>query len=93
MAAVVSSLAGAVGTLALSCCAGPVLFLAFGIGSAGMTHLQKLAPFRPLFIVLSLGTLLFAFRNVYLSKAQTCEDNCETPQRTKLKRTLLWIAT
>lgn len=45
------------GLLAGSCCLAPLLFLLFGIGVGSLSFLEVLAPYRWIFVVLSLGVL------------------------------------
>lgn len=69
------SLAGSVAAALASavCCTFPLILVSLGIGGAWLSRLAVLEPYRPLFIVLSLGLLGFAFYEGYRRlKAPDC---------------------
>lgn len=79
--------------LASTCCLGPLLFAALGIGGAGL--LVKLEPYRPLFGTMTLGLLgvgfYFTYRTPKVEEGDDC--GCELPKSNKAGRIGLWIAT
>ena len=62
---------GAIGaaTVASACCVVPLLLVSLGIGGAWMSYLTALLPYRPLFIILAIGALGFAFYREYKTSA------------------------
>jgi mercuric ion transport protein len=73
------------------CCVGPLVLLALGIGGAWIGSLTAFAPYRPLFIGLTLIFLALAFRKLYLVP-QPCAPGrlCADPQATKRQRLVFW---
>lgn len=89
-AAFLSGIAGAGATLAVSCCAGPALFVALGLGVGGASFFEKLAPYRWIFSIASVSMLAFAFWGLYLRKQPACEGSCsQGPSRAS--RIVFWI--
>lgn len=85
---------GALGaaTVASACCIVPLLLVSLGIGGAWMSYLTALVPYRPLFIALAAGALVFAFYREYkTSKGPACE--CEAKISAPVRRGLLPVAT
>jgi hypothetical protein len=60
---------------------GPVIFLSLGLGGIGLTYLDFLAPYRPLFVVLAAGSLYFAHK--YMEKGNP----------SKLTKITVWVST
>lgn len=54
--------------LASVCCVGPLLLLMLGVGGAWLSNLTALEPYRPIFIVISLLTLVLAGQNMFRSR-------------------------
>lgn len=77
---------------ASACCVGPLLLLSMGIGGAWISHLTALEPYRPVFIVLTVLLLGFAFWKLYLVP-QSCavEDECVADRTRNVQRILFWI--
>ena len=71
------------------CCILPIAVALLGVGSAALG--AKLEPYRPYFIVLTVGMLGFAFYQAY--KPQECEpgDACAVPTNRRRNRILLWV--
>src|SRR5947207_1135369 len=61
--ALLASVAGALG--ASLCCAVPLLLVSLGIGGSWLASLTALEPYRPLFVVLTIGVLATAGRRLY----------------------------
>ncbi len=51
--------------LASLCCLGPLLLLALGFSGAWLANLTALEPYRPIFIILSLIALFFAWQRIF----------------------------
>jgi mercuric transport protein len=96
-----ASVRGVVGALfaalaASICCVGPLVLVALGIGGAWASSLRALEPYRPIFIVVTLGLLGFAFYRAYRrSHGPACAPggSCAVPRVTRVGRTMLWILT
>ncbi len=81
---------------AAACCLGPLVLLALGIGGAGASSLKVLDPYRPIFIVITVGLLGFAFYRAYRTPAAAaCEPDgsCAVPRAARINRIALWIIT
>lgn len=88
-----SLVAGALAAIAASvCCVAPLLLLALGIGGAWVGNLTAMAPYRPLFIGLTLLFLGLALRKLYLVP-QVCAPGtrCDDPRTRKRQRLLFWL--
>lgn len=88
-----SLVAGALAAIAASvCCVGPLLLLALGIGGAWVGNLTAMAPYRPIFIGLTLLFLGLAFRKLYMV-AQVCAPDrpCVDPRTIKRQRLVFWV--
>src|ERR1700737_1878858 len=85
--------AGAAAALFASlCCVPPLMFLALGVSGAWIGQLTALEPYRPLFILVMLGFLALAFRQLYLLP-QRCEpgETCADPRRVRRQRRIFWV--
>lgn len=88
-----SLVAGALAAIAASvCCVGPLLLLALGIGGAWVGNLTAMAPYRPIFIGLTLLFLGLAFRKLYLV-TQVCAPGrpCVDPRTINRQRVVFWV--
>lgn len=86
------SIFGAVGAAvaASACCTVPLLLVSLGVGGAWMSSLTALEPYRPLFIVLAVGLMGFAFvRSYKAEQGPDCE--CEPGMKPRTKNLLLGI--
>lgn len=75
------------------CCAAPLVFLLLGLGGAWLSYLTWLAPLRPLFMLLAIIALAWAFRRIYSPRAKdACGTGqyCENPQTRRLYRAAFW---
>ena len=88
--AFLSGIASGGSALAVSCCAGPALFLALGLGAGSATFFEKLAPYRMLFSIVSVVMLMFSFWSLYLRKQPACDSSCSTSSKTA--KIIFWIA-
>ncbi|MFQ6105242.1 MAG: mercuric transporter MerT family protein [Candidatus Glassbacteria bacterium] len=78
------------------CCLGPLVLLVLGISGAWIGNLTALEPYRPIFMVVTLGFLGVAFYKVYETpKEKACEPGsyCASPHAGKRNKVILWIAT
>ena len=73
------------------CCILPVAVALLGVGSAALG--AKLEPFRPYFLVMTLGFLGYAFYQAY--KPAECKpgDSCAIPENRRRHRIALWVVT
>lgn len=82
--------------IASICCLGLLVLLALGITGAWIGNLTALAPYRPIFVIVTMGFLGLAFYGVYRRpKVETCpiEGPCATPGRKRRLKMILWIVT
>ncbi len=86
------ALGGVAAILASTCCLGPLVLIALGFSGAWIGNLAKLEPYRPLFILVALAALFFAWRRIY-RPAEKClpGEVCALPQTKRLYRALFWI--
>lgn len=77
------------------CCVGPLVLVVFGIGGAWIGNLRAFEPYRPIFIVLSIGFLVAGFYRVYMKPVEVCEPGslCAIPQTKKIGKVILWVST
>jgi mercuric ion transport protein len=85
--------AGVVAAIGASvCCVGPLVLLMLGIGGAWIGNLAAFAPYRPLFIGLTLLFLALAFRKLYLApRACASGATCADPQTARRQRMIFWL--
>ena len=78
---------------ASSCCLGPLLLAALGVGGAGAT--AALSAYRPYLLagtaLLLAGGFYFTYRKPRAAAGEAC--GCERPRSTRVARVGLWIAT
>ncbi len=80
------------GLAASACCLGPLLLLTLGISGSWISTLTALAPYRPLFIALTLLFLGLAFRKLYLIPQRCAVDTpCAQPAQRRKQRLLFWL--
>ncbi len=87
---------GVVGAvLASSCCIGPLLLLSLGVSGAWIGNLTALAPYQPLFLVVTAGFLAAGFWRVYGKPKIVCEEGayCANPKSGTVLKVALWVAT
>ncbi len=76
------------------CCVGPLVLLTLGIGGTWVGNLTAMAPYRPIFIGLTLLFLGLAFRKLYLvPQACTPGTPCADPRTVGRQRLTFWIVT
>jgi len=81
--------------LASTCCIAPFVFLLLGISGAWISNLTALAPYQPIFLVMSLGFLGVGFWKVYGKCTTNCQEGsyCDTSQSERVVKVAMWIAT
>lgn len=89
----VGSILGALA--ASSCCILPLALFSLGAGGAWMGNLTALAPYQPIFGVITLGFLGYGFYLVYWKRRKACADDaaCARPMPGRLVKLGLWTAT
>jgi mercuric ion transport protein len=77
---------------ATACCFGPLLLVTLGLGGAWVSSLRVLEPYQPLFVLLTLVFIGFAFYRLYL-KPRQCEPGevCAVPAVLKRQRSIFWL--
>ncbi len=72
---------GVAAILASTCCLGPLILLALGIGGAWIASLTTLEPYRPIFLGVAVTALVVAYRQVF-RPVPACApgDACAAPQ-------------
>ena len=81
--------------LASACCIGPLAFVSLGI--TGLGFATGFAPYRPLFIGLTVIFLAigfyFSYRKAGSEEGEECCEPEQVERRRKINRLLLWSAT
>ncbi len=79
--------------LASSCCIVPLILITFGVSGAWIGNLRALEPYKPIFILITLGFLAAGFWHVYFKKQKPCDDDsyCAKPASSRLTKIALWI--
>ena len=88
-----SLVAGVIAAIGAStCCVGPLVLLSLGIGGTWVASLTAMAPYRPVFIGLTLLFLGLSFRRLY-RVPPTCAPGtpCADPRAIKRQRRTFWI--
>jgi mercuric ion transport protein len=72
---------GLAALLASTCCLGPLVLLLLGFSGAWIGNLTALEPYRPVFIVIAIVALAFAYRQIF-RPAVACAPGevCAVPQ-------------
>ena len=86
---------GILGALAeTTCCIVPLLLFSLSVSGAWIGNLTALEPYKPIFIVITLGFLGYGFWMVYRKPAD-CNDGeaCARPLPNRLVKTALWGST
>jgi mercuric ion transport protein len=86
---------GILGALATStCCIVPLILFSLGVSSAWIGNLTALEPYKPIFIVITLGFLGYSYWMIY-RKPKACAESetCARPLPNRLVKTALWAST
>ena len=87
-----SLIAGSLGGVGASlCCVVPFVLVLLGAGGAWIGTLTALAPYRPIFIGVTLVSLALAFRKLYLVP-RACDPGtrCAEPAELRKQRIVFW---
>ncbi len=87
---------GVLGALAASsCCIVPLVLFTLGIGGAWIGNLTALAPYQPVFLVVTLGFLGTGYYLVYRRPKAACAEGavCVRPAPNRFVKLALWAAT
>jgi len=86
-------LAGVLAALgATACCFGPLLLVSIGLGGAWVSSLRALEAYQPLFVLLTLGFVGFAFYRLYIQPRRCAPgDTCAVPAVLKRQRLIFWL--
>jgi mercuric ion transport protein len=87
---------GLLGAIAASsCCIAPLVLFSLGIGGAWLGNLTALAPYQPIFVVVTLGCLGTGFWMVYRRPraASANGSHCAPPGSRRIVKIALWSAT
>ena len=87
---------GTLGAVAASsCCILPLVLFSLGIGGAWIGNLTALAPYQPIFVVITLGFLGYGYWLVYRKPKAVCADGsaCARPLPNRIVKLALWLAT
>ncbi len=86
---------GAVAGIGASlCCVGPLVLVTVGVSGAWISNLALLEPYRWIFAALALGSMGYAWRQIYRAPATAqCGPGtaCALPQTNRAYRALFWI--
>lgn len=82
--------------IASACCVGPLVLALLGLGGGAL--LLEFEPYRPYFMVVTLGLLGLGFWLQYrkpkpVTNADGISCDCPTPRANKAGRVMLWVAT
>lgn len=86
---------GIMGALAAStCCIVPLILFSLGVSGAWVGNLTALEPYKPIFIIVTLGFLGYGYWLVY-RKPEVCVDGaaCARPLPNRLVKSALWVST
>jgi mercuric ion transport protein len=80
---------------ASSCCILPLGLFSLGVGGAWIGNLTALAPYQPIFVVITLGFLGYGYWLVYRKPKTDCKDTsvCTSSSAGRTVRIALWSAT
>lgn len=86
---------GILGALAAStCCIVPLILFSLGVSGAWIVNLTALEPYKPIFIVITLGFLGYGYWMVYRKPTDCAEgDTCARPLPNRLVKSALWAST
>lgn len=87
---------GLLGALAASsCCVLPLALFSVGIGGAWISQFTALAPYQPIFTLMTLALLGTGFYLVYFRQRAACTEGkvCAKPLPNRIVKTTLWAAT
>lgn len=87
---------GILGAIAASsCCILPLVLFSLGIGGAWIGNLTALAPYQPVFVVITVGLLGYGYWLIYWKRKIDCAEGtaCARPLPSRIVKLSLWLAT
>ncbi len=92
----IAAAGGMLGALAMSaCCIAPLVLFSLGISGAWIGNLTALAPYQPIFFVISILFLGYGYYLVYRKPKTACAEDeaCARPLPNRIVKISLWVAT
>ena len=90
VSSLIASVLAAIG--ATACCFGPLLLVTLGLGGAWVSSLRALEPYQPVFALLTLAFIGFAFYRLYIQPRQCAPgEACAIPGVLKRQRIIFWL--
>ncbi|WP_027260198.1 mercuric transporter MerT family protein [Leisingera aquimarina] len=89
------ALGGVLGAIGAStCCIMPLILFSLGVSGAWVGNLTALEPYKPIFIIFTLGFLGYGYWMVY-RKPKACAEGeaCARPLPNRLVKSALWVST
>ncbi|THD11363.1 mercuric ion transporter MerT [Metallibacterium scheffleri] len=86
------ALGGLAAILASTCCLGPLVLVLLGFSGAWIGNLTVLEPYRPIFIVVAVALLWFAYRRIF-RPVDACRPGelCAIPQVRTTYKIIFWV--
>lgn len=83
----------AAGIGASLCCVVPLLFVAVGLGGSWLSTLTALEPYRPIFVLLALAAMGYAYWQIFHREPACAEgEPCATPATQRRRKILFGVA-
>ena len=90
VSSLIASVLAAIG--ATACCFGPLLLVTLGLGGAWVSSLRALEPYQPVFALLTLAFIGFAFYRLYIQPRRCAPgEACAIPAVLKRQRIIFWL--
>ncbi|TAN02150.1 MAG: mercuric ion transporter MerT [Rhodanobacteraceae bacterium] len=86
------AIGGLAAILASTCCLGPLVLVMLGFSGAWIGNLTVLEPYRPIFIVVAVVLMFFAYRRIF-RPATACQPGevCAVPQVRAAYKIIFWV--
>ncbi len=92
----ITAAGGILGAIAASsCCIVPLALFSVGVGGTWISNLTALAPYQPVFALITFGFLGYGFYLVYWKPKRQCAEDaaCARPLPNRIVKLALWAAT
>lgn len=90
VSSLIASVLAAIG--ATACCFGPLLLVTLGLGGVWVSSLRALEPYQPVFALLTLAFIGFAFYRLYIQPRRCAPgEACAIPAVLKRQRIIFWL--
>ncbi len=88
----VLAIGGLAAILASTCCLGPLVLVLLGFSGAWIGNLTVLEPYRPIFILVAVALLWFAYRRSFRT-VSACQPGelCAIPQVRTTYKIIFWV--